>query len=459
MDADSLAQLDKTELIALVLSLVEQMRALTEQVAQTAALTARVAELEAKAATPPKTPSNSSLPPSKGQKANRPERPKKPRKGRPGVARKLTETPDVVRDIGPGHCSQCDIQAVPGVEPHIHAYDFIDLPPIKPIVTRINLHRGVCPCCGKRVAAAPPADMPPGTPFGPGITALVVYLHTKQMVSFNRLQEFLKGVCGLDISEGAINNMLGRVGTPFAAEAERIATVVRNAAVVTSDETSARVTGKTWWQWVFGSANAVCHRIADTRGAKVVTEFLAGARPEVWGSDRYSAQRGHADTHQACLAHLLRDVQFALDAGDWIFAEPCKRLLKDAIAIGHRRKALADATLKAYRRDLERRLDSLLERNPRVEAGVKLVASIGRWKNSLFVFVTRRDVSPTNNVSERQLRPSVIFRKVTNGFRSVWGSVVYADVCSVLATGALHGHTALAAIKTCLAGRSVLNST
>ena len=455
MDADSLSQLDKTELIALVLAQAEQ----------NAALVARVAALEARLATPPKTPSNSSLPPSKGQKANRPERPKKPRKGRPGVTRKLAEAPDVVRDIGPGHCRRCDTQAVPvgavpvGAVPDIHAYDFIDLPIIEPIVTRINLHSGLCPCCGKRVAAAPPPDMPPGTPFGPGITALVVYLHTKQMVSFNRLQEFLKGVCGLDISEGAINNMLGRVGKPFAAEAERIATVVRNSAVITSDETSARVTGKTWWQWVFGSANAVCHKIADTRGAKVVTEFLAGARPEVWGSDRYSAQRGHADAQQACLAHLLRDVQFAIDAGDWIFAEPCKRLLQQAIAIGHRREALTDGTLKTYRRDLERQLDRLLKRNPRVEAGVKLAAAIGRWKDCLFVFVTRRDVAPTNNVSERQLRPSVIFLKVTNGFRSVWGSEVYADICSVLATGALHGRTALGAIKTCLAGRSVLDST
>jgi len=73
------------------------------------------------------------------------------------------------------------------------------------------------------------------------------------------------------------------------------------------------------------------------------------------------------------------------------------------------------------------------------------------------VFVTRRDVPPTNNVCERLLRPSVIFRKVTNGFRSVWGCAVYADICSVMATGALQGLHALEAIRSCLAGRSVLN--
>ena len=50
-------------------------------------------------------------------------------------------------------------------------------------------------------------------------------------------------------------------------------------------------------------------------------------------------------------------------------------------------------------------------------------------RDKLLVFMTRRvmleacfqhDVPPTNNVSERALRPSVIFRKVTNGFRSLW---------------------------------------
>ena len=40
----------------------------------------------------------------------------------------------------------------------------------------------------------------------------------------------------------------------------------------------------------------------------------------------------------------------------------------------------------------------------------------------LFVFVTNRSVPYTNNVSERHLRPSVIFRKVTNGFRCEWGA-------------------------------------
>jgi Transposase IS66 family len=40
----------------------------------------------------------------------------------------------------------------------------------------------------------------------------------------------------------------------------------------------------------------------------------------------------------------------------------------------------------------------------------------------------------TNNVSERHLRPSVIFRKVTNGFRCEWGAETYAAFRSLVST-------------------------
>ena len=45
----------------------------------------------------------------------------------------------------------------------------------------------------------------------------------------------------------------------------------------------------------------------------------------------------------------------------------------------------------------------------------------------------------------------MIFRRVTNGFRSEWGAKVYADLCSVVATGSLVGRTALAVIRDVLA--------
>jgi len=81
-----------------------------------------------------------------------------------------------------------------------------------------------------------------------------------------------------------------------------------------------------------------------------------------------------------------------------------------------------------------------------------------RHRDDLLRFVRRRDVPYTNNACERALRPSVIFRKVTGGFRAEWGAKVYAATASVIATGRLHGLTALDAIRAALAGRPVMRT-
>jgi transposase len=451
MAPEILDSLDRDALKALVLELIEQVRLLTEQNRQ---LTVRVAELEARLGAPPKTPDNSSLPPSSGQKANRPgdgaASGKKRRKGRKGAARALSPNPDSTIEAYARRCA-CGARLSPADQPQVHAYDHIDLPPIRPVTTRVLLHRGTCPCCKKRISAAPPAGMAPGSPFGPGIVALVTYLHACQMVSYSRMTGLLEGVFGLNLSEGAIASMLARTQKPFAANAAGIAETVRGSPVIASDETSARVCGKTHWQWVFAAATAVAHTIAPTRGKIVPTAFLAGARPKVWISDRLAAQCKHAEAHQLCLAHLIRNAQYAIDAGDTVFAPAFKRFLQRACAIGRRRPRLADATLKNYARDMARELDRLLDLAPTQKDGNHLRAAMYLdARDKLLVFLSRRDVEPTNNVSERALRPSVIFRKVTNGFRSHWGASLYADICSIVATGKLTGQNPLAAIRSAL---------
>lgn len=274
---------DGAYLVASMLARIDRLLAqiaarddrIDELLAQVKALNARIAELEAKLGGPPRTPGNSSLPPSRGQKANtEPPAIKPQRKGRPGVARKLAEKPDATRRF---YAERCACGAVLGEAGQDLAkeYDHIDIPPIRPVVTRIELFRATCPCCKARLMASAPADMPEGTPFGPGITSVIAYLHGCQMISFKRLTEVCQGLFGLTISQGAIANVLARVGNAIAAPADRVAATVRASEVIASDETSARVKGKTWWQWTFGCATAVYFVIAETRGKCVPTAFLA----------------------------------------------------------------------------------------------------------------------------------------------------------------------------------------
>jgi transposase len=55
------------------------------------------------------------------------------------------------------------------------------------------------------------------------------------------------------------------------------------------------------------------------------------------------------------------------------------------------------------------------------------------------VFLYAPAVPPTNNASEQALWNSVVHRKVTGGFRSVWGADAHAIVTTVLDTARKRG--------------------
>jgi len=320
-------------------------------------------------------------------------------------------------------------------------------------VTQVRLFGGRCACCGERATAPAPAGLEPGSPFGQSIAALVVYLHYAHAIGMERLATLMDEIFSLSISEGAISNMLARAREPLLAAAATIRATVLASPVVCSDETSARVSGKTWWEWVFVGTLAVLHIIRPSRGKAVVTDLFGAVQPMVWVSDMLGSQRGHAVQWQVCLAHLLRDARYGVECGDLAFSAPFKRLLLRAIAIGRRRQRLLDSTLKQHRADLDRRLDRIMAAVPLGEPGRKLRKRIAANRAHLFVFVTDRGVPYTNNVSERHLRPSVIFRKVTNGFRCEWGAETYAAFRSVVSTAKANRASVLNVLRFVLAAK------
>ena len=414
---------------------------------------ARIADLEKRLAVlerPPKTPDNSSLPPSKGQKFERPADDKMPRRSRPGVGRMLEPNPDRVVDATLDACPHCAAAFPMEQQALQQVYDRIELPPIKPDVTRVRLFGGRCACCGKRATAQASSGLEPGSPFGQSIVAWVIYLHYAHAIGLERLSALMSEMFALSISEGAISNMLARAREPLMAAAAAIRDTVTASEVVCSDETSARVSGKTWWEWVFVGTLAVLHIIRPSRGKAVVQDLFGAIQPLVWVSDMLGSQRGHGAQWQVCLAHLLRDARYAVECGDTAFSAAFKRLLLRAIAIGRRRETLKDTTLKQYHADLERRLDRIMAAVPVGEPGRKLRKRIAANRTHLFVFVTNRAVPYTNNVSERSLRPSVIFRKVTNGFRCEWGAETYATFRSVVSTAKANRSAVLDAIRAAL---------
>ncbi len=81
----------------------------------------------------------------------------------------------------------------------------------------------------------------------------------------------------------------------------------------------------------------------------------------MWLSDRYSAQQGHGERQQTCLAHLARDVAYAVDAGNDLIALRLQWWLDKAFGLARRLTELAASTLARKRRELEQDLDDILK--------------------------------------------------------------------------------------------------
>ena len=402
---------------------------------------------------PDKTSRTSSKPPSTDRKQRRENaRPGGAKPGHEPHNRRLADVPDEVRDHLPGACDRCGgAFASDAALELIGEYDEIEIPPVKPHVIRHRRFACRCATCDLKAKAPAPA-VATTTPFGPRIHALAIYLKGFQALSYERLSGLFRDVFGLRVSEGALMNMFIRAHPRFTIEAEKAKAILRAARVVASDETGVRIEGANSYHWVFHCKDAVVHQPDHARAARVVDEMMAGHRPAVWISDRYSAQQKHGDRHQTCLAHLARDTAFALEHGSDDLPLRFKLWLGRAFALAKTIVGVAASTLANKKRGLEKQLEALLCANRvRSWAGCdlarKLQAKIGRARDQLLTFCDYPgEVDVTNNTSERKLRPCVIQRKVTNGYRAMWAAEAEADVRTAVDTARLNGANPFATI-------------
>jgi transposase len=472
MEREGLDRLSREELLDL---LVEQGEAIGRQQEELAAREAaierrdeKIRELEEELSQfrrPVKTPDNSSVPPSRGQKANRAERRGRkagPKRGHVGVSRVRSE-PDVVVECRPRACDGCGEPLPETGGRRVGRSQVTELPSFAPVVIEGWQYALTCAHCGVQTLGTYPQGLEPRRTFGPGIEALLSYLHERHHVGYERLVEVCRDVFGLAISQGGVENALRRLVERARPTYAAIREQVRGSPVINSDETSARVAGKTEWQWTFQTPEASYHVIAPSRGGEVIEAFLAGAEPEVWGSDLYAPQiLTPAARHQICHSHQARDLTFAseADTGDErVWALDLRHVFGRAIRLHHERTQVTPETFARRRTLIEHATDRLVFDAyvaPKTGAA-RLQQRYRTHRDSLYVFLQRDDVEPTNNSSERDLRPSVIHRKVIGAFRSDWGAEASAIRSSILATARKQGQNLLDAFLA-IAGPSPLQA-
>jgi transposase len=198
---------------------------------------------------------NSSQPPSRDQKPNQPaDKPKKkhgPPFGHQKFSRPLVDNPDKVIQVPVNECQHC-LADLSQVEPEdFTRRQITELPVFKPLVIETRQHQKTCPHCQTLNRGVLTEELNAERFFGPNLEATVVFYKQTQHLSYERIVETMRDLHGVLLSEGAIDSILKRAGEKARPVAEDIKEQVIRGEVMRSDETSARVKAKNWWQWVF----------------------------------------------------------------------------------------------------------------------------------------------------------------------------------------------------------------
>src|SRR5712692_8149159 len=427
--------------------------------AQNAALQARIRELEARLG---QNSANSSRPPSSDPPHIPPKRRPRPsgrkRGGQPGHRGSFrallpVEQVDEIVAVVPERCRHCQ---QPFPEPagrrggRVWRHQVVELLPLAVRVTEYQMGVRRCPACGKRTRA----DLPPGVPrrpFGARLTAVIALLSGRYRLSRREVRQLLQELWAVRVSLGAVVREEQAQSAALAPVVEEARAAVQQVAVVNMDETGWRQAKQRAWLWTAGTAPLTVFWIDRARSGAAVEALLGPGFLGVVGSDRWSAySRFPAERRALCHAHLKRDFQALVDRGGE--AEPIGRWglaeIERLFALWHRFRA-GECDRKELRRrliPLQARLGRLLRRGQespdRKAAG--LCRELTKWWAALWTFARVERVEPTNNRSERMLRPAVLWRKGSFGCDSEAGSRFAERMLTVAATCRQRGRGLLA---------------
>jgi transposase len=420
-------------------------------------LTARVTELESTVEKLRRASKRQAAPHSKGTHVTHPKRSGR----RPGEAygtKAHRGVPDHFDDVVevpcPAHCD-CggEVEVDGAVEQWIQ-----DIPATAVRTLLLRIHKGRCRRCGKAVRGRHPdqtseAAGAAASMIGPHATALAVSLKKEMGVSERKVCRLFSHF-GLAITPGGVAQAIARAARAATPTYQALVLAVRNAEVVTADESGWRVHGYSAWLWVFvgqrilpdGTVVAfVVYLVAKGRGFPEASAVLGAGFNQVIERDGWAPYRKFTEaTHQTCLAHLARRcVGMIEDAkeSDAQVPQALKEILKDSLALRAARDAgEVDAeALSTGVSDLRRRIDDLLATEVTHPGNARLLKHLGKESGHLFTFLERPDVEATNWKGEQAIRPAVVNRKSWGGNFTWAGADTQEVLTSVLATARAQG--------------------
>ncbi|MFZ2656707.1 MAG: IS66 family transposase [Victivallales bacterium] len=294
-----------------------------------------------------------------------------------------------------------------------------------------------CPSCGNVSEAFTPGTMP-GCLYDNSVIANALvehYLHGMTTGSIHRRLGINRGTF-----LGIAHRCAGHVRPLF----DEILSGLRGCELLHADETGWMKDGTKAYAWLFANDRFKVFLFRDTRGSCVPKEALGDENPElVLVTDRYSGYSPLNVRHQYCFVHLLRDVKeeevkFPEDPEVLSFASDIKPLLSDAISLRSLGLPIKEYTRRAG--ELKAKIMATCNRQANHPA-VQHLQDIFREKHDdLFQWVRSPLIPADNNYAERELRPTVIARKISFGSQSEKGMSTREILMTVIHTAKSRGH-------------------
>jgi transposase len=361
------------------------------------------------------------------------------------------EQVDSLTVVKPTHCADCSTPLLHfGREPERHQH--YELPEVKPLVHEVQVHSGWCEECQTWTRGELPADVPRRA-FGPSVDAVVGVLMGVYRLSKRSVAAILGELFHLKMSVGAVVDCQRAVSDALEQPVAEARAEVSQQPVKNADETSWRQGNQRAWLWAVVTATVTVFLIQGDRSADAARALLGGVFG-ILGTDRYVGYSWWPILmRQVCWAHLIRDFT-AISERDGDSERIGKALLAEAERMFGwwnrvREGTLRRDTFQVYMRPLRHRVQKLLEQGTQL-TGSKTAGTCKKILEvfpALWTFVRVEGVEPTNNTAERTVRHGVIYRKITYGTQSEWGSRFVERILTVHATCKQQGRSALQFIR------------
>ncbi len=417
---------------------------------------------------PKKNSENSSIAPSSdiGKRKNQSLRSKSGRKpggqkGRTGTTLRQSDSPDKIINIDYTikHCKKCSTsleEVIASLKEKRQVLD-INLQGITAMITQYQSFSKLCPSCGcDNHDNAFETNVAPNISYGSNLQSLVAYLSVSHYLSYQRIAQLLLVLFDIKLCEGTIDSMIKKAGSASQPAVDDIAKRLALSALVGIDETGCKIDGKRHWHWTFQNDRDTLIIADQSRGTKVINKhFEDGFENACVVHDNFSSyNKLIAKDEQLCLAHKLRDINYAIECDDTKLMKDMKALFKEATR--DHKNVLTTEQRVILKKQYEASFDYLLGRPvvPRSETA-KQINSLTKAREKIFTFLEHPDIPPDNNGSERAIRNIKVKLKVSGQFKTLQGAQDYANLRSIVDTSRKRGLNEFESLVKIVSGKFV----